>query len=311
MRDVGIVIVTHNSSEEIGACLDAALRTGAQIIVVDNASEDATASLVSQRGVRLLTNVSNLGFAGGVNQGVRALGTPFILLLNPDAVIQKGIDYLRETCSEPQVAAVGGMLVDESGKPQVGFMLRRFPTATALCFETLLINRLWPRNRVNWQYRCLDLDHTAPSEVEQPAGAFLMFRRSAWEAVGALDESFHPLWFEDVDFLKRIRDRGYRICYEPKAVAKHTGGHSIQKISLEFRQLYWYGSLLKYSAKHFSLVAEKAVCLAVIFGSVLRTVLGVSHQRSLKPIAVYGKVVRLAGRQLFFGQREVGEVSLP
>ena len=138
-----------------------------------------------------------------------------------------------------------------------------------------------------------------------------MFRRSAWEAVGALDESFHPLWFEDVDFLKRIRDRGYRICYEPKAVAKHTGGHSIQKISLEFRQLYWYGSLLKYSAKHFSLVAEKAVCLAVIFGSVLRTVLGVSHQRSLKPIAVYGKVVRLAGRQLFFGQREVGEVSLP
>ena len=58
-------------------------------------------------------------------------------------------------------------------------------------------------------------------------------------------------------------------------------------------------------------VAEKAVCLAVIFGSVLRTVLGVSHQRSLKPIAVYGKIVRLAGRQLFFGQREVEELSLP
>jgi len=306
MMDVGIVIVTHNSGEEIGACLDAALRSGAEIIVVDNASKDATASLVTQRGVRLLNNVSNLGFAGGVNQGVRALGTPFILLLNPDAVIQKGIDFLRETCSAPQVSAVGGMLVDESGKPQVGFMLRRFPTAAVLCFETLLINRLWPRNRVNWQYRCLDLDHTAPSEVEQPAGAFLMFRRSAWEAVGGLDEGFHPLWFEDVDFLKRIKDRGHRIFYDPRAVAKHTGGHSIQKISLEFRQLYWYGSLLKYSAKHFSSVAEKVVCLAVIFGSVLRTVLGVSHQRSLKPIAFYGKFVRLAGRQLFFGQREVG-----
>src|SRR5712692_10276389 len=227
MPDVGIVIVTHNSGEEIGACLDAAMRTGAEIVVVDNASDDGSASQVTKRGLRLITNVSNRGFAGGVNQGVQALATPFILLLNPDAVIQMGIDVLRETCSAPQVAAVGGMLVDERGQPQVGFMLRRFPTAAALCFEALLINRLWPRNKVNWQYRCLDLDHTAPSEVEQPAGAFLMFRRSAWEAVGGLDESFHPLWFEDVDFLKRIKDRGYRIYYEPKAVAKHTGGHSI------------------------------------------------------------------------------------
>jgi hypothetical protein len=84
-------------------------------------------------------------------------------------------------------------------------------------------------------------------------------------------------------------------------VAKHTGGHSIRKISLEFRQFYWYRSLLKYAAKHFPPGSEKAVCMAVIIGSVLRTVLGIPHQRSLKPIVVYGKVVRLAGRQLFFG----------
>jgi GT2 family glycosyltransferase len=145
------------------------------------------------------------------------------------------------------------------------------------------------------------LNYESSLEVEQPAGAFLMIRRDVWEKLGGFDENFYPLWFEDVDFLKRAKDLGFRLYFEPEAVAKHTGAHSIRKISLEFRELYWYRSVLKYAAKHFTPGAEKAVCLAVIIGSVLRTVLGIPRQRSLKPIAVYGRVVRLAGRQLLYG----------
>jgi len=301
MQDVGIVIVSHNSAEEIGPCLDAALATGAKLIVVDNASADATRGEVERRGVRLIANRSNAGFAAAVNQGTLALSTPWLLLLNPDAVIQSGLEHLRAACSDPQTAAAGGLLVDHAGKPQIGFTVRRFPSATALCFEALLINRVWPGNPVNWHYRCLGFDYSTPMEVEQPAGAFLMIRRDAWERLGGLDEDFYPLWFEDVDFLKRAKDNSYHIRYVPQAVAKHTGGHSIRKISLEFRQFYWYRSLLKYSAKHFSPGAEKAVCLAVIVGSLMRTVLGIPRQRSLKPIAVYGKVWKLAFRQLVFG----------
>ena len=301
MRDVGIVIVTHNSAEEIGLCLDAALATGAEVVVVDNASGDQTRGEVERRGIRLIANASNAGFAAAVNQGIRALSTPLLLLLNPDAVIQGSLDPLREACRDPQTAAAGGLLVDHFGKPQTGFNVRRFPSATALCLEALLVNRVWPGNPVNWHYRCLGLDCSSAMEVEQPAGAFLMIRRDAWEKLGGLDEGFYPLWFEDVDFLKRAKDNGYHIRYVPQAVAKHTGGHSIRKISLEFRQFYWYRSLLKYSAKHFSPGAEKAVCLAVIVGSLMRTVLGIPRQRSLKPIAVYGRVWKLALRQLVFG----------
>ncbi len=301
MRDVGIVIVTHNSAEEIGPCLDAAVATGADVVVVDNASGDQTRGEVERRGVRLIANPSNAGFAAAVNQGARALSTPLLLLLNPDAIIQGSLDPLREACGDPQTAAAGGLLVDHLGKPQTGFNVRRFPSAMALCFEALLINRVWPGNPVNWHYRCLGLDCSTEMEVEQPAGAFLMIRRDAWEKLGGLDEGFYPLWFEDVDFLKRAKDNSYHIRYVPQAVAKHTGGHSIRKISLEFRQFYWYRSLLKYSAKHFSPGAEKAVCLAVIVGSLMRTVLGIPRQRSLKPIAVYGRVWKLAFRQLVFG----------
>lgn len=301
MRDVGIVIVTHNSAAEIGPCLEAAVATGAEVVVIDNASQDQTGSEVSRRGVRLIANSSNLGFAAAVNEGVRALKAPLLLLLNPDAIIQSSLEPLRQACLDPQTAAAGGMLVDERGTPQAGFMVRRFPSAVVLCFEALLINRVWPENPVNWQYRCLGFDYRAASDVEQPAGAFLMIRRDAWEKLRGFDENFYPLWFEDVDFLKRARENAYRIRFVPESVVKHTGGHSIQKISLEFRQFYWYRSLLRYAAKHFPPVVEKLVCLAVIIGSVMRTVLGIPYQRSLKPIVVYGKVVRLAGRQLFFG----------
>ncbi|HLN04015.1 MAG TPA: glycosyltransferase family 2 protein [Bryobacteraceae bacterium] len=301
MEDVGIIVVTYNSGAEIGPCLEAAVATGAEIVVVDNASEDRTRQEVERRGVRLIANPRNLGFAAAVNQGVRALSAPLLLLLNPDAMIQTSIEPMRQACLDSQTAAAGGMLIDERGEPQAGFMVRRFPTPAALCLEALGVNRVWPRNPVNWHYRCFDLDCRSAVEVEQPAGAFLMIRRDVWEKLSGFDESFYPLWFEDVDFLKRAADSHYRIRFVPDSVAKHTGGHSIQKISLEFRQLYWYGNLFKYAAKHFSPGGHKLVCLAVIFGSMLRSMLGFARHRSLKPIAVYGNVVRLASRELFLG----------
>ena len=85
MPDIGIVIVTYNSQEHIGPCLDAALRSGAEVVVVDNASSDGTAAEVVRRGARLLANRANRGFAAAVNQGLKRCRTPYVLLLNPDA----------------------------------------------------------------------------------------------------------------------------------------------------------------------------------------------------------------------------------
>jgi len=132
--------------------------------------------------------------------------------------------------------------------------------------------------------------------VEQPAGAFLMIRRDVWQELNGFDERFHPLWFEDVDFCWRARQKGYRMCYTPYAVAKHTGGHSLAKISLENRQLYWYRSLLGFAAKHYRASTVRMVCAAVFLGSIPRMFLGTAAFRSLTPIAVYGKVMALAGR---------------
>jgi len=216
--------------------------------------------------------------------------------LNPDARLERGLDALVECCRRPGVAGACGKLVDASGQPQAGFAIRRLPTPAALICEALLLNRLWPRNPWNWHYRCLGFDFSTPGDVEQPAGAFLMIRRDVWQELHGFDERFYPLWFEDVDFCWRARERGYRMYYTPNAVAKHTGGHSLVKISLENRQLYWYRSLLGFAAKHYRSSTVRMVGLAVFFGSIPRMLWGIAAFRSLTPISVGSKTMGLAGK---------------
>jgi len=225
-----------------------------------------------------------------------------VLLLNPDAVLLTSLEHLRQACDLPEAAGAGGQLLDSSGRPQIGFMVRRFPTPAALALESILLNRVLPNNPVNRRYRGLGLDYTRRFEVEQPAGAFLMIRRDVWQELGGFDEAFCPLWFEDVDFCRRAVDRGRRWYYEPRAVAKHTGAHSISSLSVEMRRFYWYRSLLKYTARHFGPRAFRGVCLAVAAGSVLRMIAETVAERRFKPIAVNGSVVRLATRGLWFGR---------
>ena len=311
MADIGIVIVTYFSEAEIGPCLDALSGSGADVVVVDNASRDGTVAEVARRGVRLIANTANLGFAAAVNQGVRALESAYVLLLNPDAILQSGLARLREACALPGAAGAGGCLLGSDGQPQLGFMTRALPTPAALVLEALLLNRIWPGNPVNRRYRALGLDYSARVVVEQPAGAFLMFRRAVWEELGGFDESFWPLWFEDVDFCRRAMDRGYILYYQPEAVALHTGAHSISKIAVELRPVYWYSNLVRYAAKHFRPAALRAVCLAVLAGALPRAIAGCAVERSFRPLAAYGKVARLASRCLFFGRRDEVVLSGP
>ncbi|HJZ99568.1 MAG TPA: glycosyltransferase family 2 protein [Candidatus Solibacter sp.] len=301
MASIGIIIVTYNSGEEIGACLDAAVRTGTEVVVVDNASTDATLAEVKRRNVRLIANSENRGFAAAVNQGFAVLDCTYVLLLNPDAVIQTTLEPMRTACDLPESAGAGGLLIDPKGHPQAGFAVRSLPTPAALILEALVLNRIWPGNPVNRNYRNLERDLSAQGEAEQPAGAFLMVRKAVWQELGGLDERFFPLWFEDVDFCRRIRDRGYRLQYAPGSVAVHTGGHSIPRLPVEMRNFYWYCSLLRYSAKHFRPAVFRAVCLAVITGSIFRSIAESVRRFSLRPTAHYARVVRFAVRGLLLG----------
>jgi GT2 family glycosyltransferase len=200
---ISVLIVTYNSERCIGACLESLRQfaPGAEMIVVDNASSDSTLDIVRRfPEVKLIASPENLGFAGGVNRAVHASIGDSLLILNPDTICRTPIQPLQDALdSAEEVAAVAPRLVDEQGNFQLGFAIRRLPTRTALVFEMLLLNRLFPNNPVNRRYRCLDFNPEQVTEVEQPAGACLFLRRSSLEELDGMDEKFFPLWFEDVD----------------------------------------------------------------------------------------------------------------
>lgn len=291
-------MVTYNSEDVIETCITA-LREHApevRVLVVDNASADETVARAKAAGAEVIANRENLGFAGAVNQGFRAVDTEIVLVMNPDVQIRGGLGALEAAARKHGVA--GGVLTNETGAAQTGFTIRRFPTPTVLSLELLGMNRLWPGNPWNQEYRYLDWDLSKGGTVDQPAGAFLMIRRDVWANLGGMDEQFYPIWFEDVDFCKRATEAGCGIQFVPEARAEHVGGHSIQRMAACHRQVQWYDSLLRYTAKHFRPASYGVVTLAGALGAFPRMVVGVIQERSLRPIGCFFKILSLLGSRL-------------
>lgn len=293
------VIVTYNSEDVIAGCLDALAKFAPEIkvMVVDNASTDHTMAIVRSAGVDYAANTRNYGFASAANTGVlHPRDASMVLLMNPDVRLQTSIGPLADATGRYGVA--GGRLVGEDGCAQAGFTIRRFPTVTVLALELLGINRLWPSNPWNRRYRYLDRDLSKPGPADQPAGAFLMIRLDVWEKLGGFDESFQPIWFEDVDFCRRAASAGYQPYFVPEVTAVHIGGHSIGKLAEGPKQRYWYDSLVRYAAKHFGPIPARFLCIVGAIGVVPRAMIGAIQQQSLHPIANGWRNLKFLGRCL-------------
>ena len=234
--------------------------------MVDNASSDGTREEIGQRwpDVVVVRNETNAGFGTACNQGAGCGNAEFILLLNSDIYARPGaverlVDFIVERWS---CVAVGGRLVDlGTGRTQVGFVLRGFPTAFGQIALLIGLERFWPRNPISRRQLMLDFDYDRTQEVEaQPAGASLLCRRRDFEAIGGFDEGFY-YWFEDVDLVKRLRGRGC-IGYAHDAVFEHGGGTTFAQWKRPEVILSRYQGLFRYFWKHrppLELLAVRAV----------------------------------------------------
>jgi N-acetylglucosaminyl-diphospho-decaprenol L-rhamnosyltransferase len=302
---ISILIVNWNARDPLGRCLRslapllagsetaaAASETPFQIeaIVLDNASSDRSADMVAREFplVRLLREPENQGFAGGVNRARRVATGDLLLLLNPDIELETpfqsgdgsgardasdAIETLArvfETDVDGHIGAVGGRLINPDGTPQHGFNIRRFPTLGSIAADLLLVDHFWPGNPATRRYLARDVPDTEAADVDQPAAACLMVRASLFDALGGLDEQFHPAWFEDVDFCRRIRAAGFRIRYEPRATFVHHGGVAMRTLGVGAFSRIWYRNLEAYVAKHHGAAARILVKVLIAAGMLLR-----------------------------------------
>ena len=275
-----VIIVTHNSGSCIRACLQALVPfQGWKVVMVDNNSTDDTMQEASTCALEVLTfsNSHNVGFGSAVNQAARVAEGDLLVILNPDTIATAGsLDNLADALRTDTVGASGGLLLGANGLPQKGFTVRRLPTLGSMLAEVLLVNRAWPSNPWNVRYRCLDLDYQTAQQVEQPAGACLAVKRQVWDALNGFDEGFFPVWFEDVDFCRRLRDKGWKIVYRPDAIFSHSGGHSVSRLAFRDRQSYWYKNLVRYFAKHHSRAQLGILRVGITAGLLFRALLSLT-----------------------------------
>ena len=245
---VAVVVVSFNVRELLRACLQSVLAAGGirtELVVVDNASSDRSGDMVAAEfpGVRLIRNPDNRGFSRASNQGISATSAPYVLSLNPDAVVEPDAivilaDYLRD---HPEAGAVGPKIVRPDGSLDLAAR-RSFPSPLVALPRLSLLSRIFPRNQRLARYNLTDRSPDVVQEIDSGTAACLMFRRDVLAQVGLYDEAFF-MYGEDLDLCYRIKAAGWRIIYLPQAVVLHHKGQSSRLKSndmiREFHRAMW------------------------------------------------------------------------
>jgi N-acetylglucosaminyl-diphospho-decaprenol L-rhamnosyltransferase len=229
--ECAIVVVSFNSAQHIERLLDslpaAAAGLRIQCIVVDNDSRDETVSILRSRSdVTVVEAGQNLGYAGAINLGRKAVGCACpLLILNSDLVLEAGaITQLYRALDDPAVGVALPMLLDDDGGLYLS--LRREPSPARALGDALFGSRLpWRPGGLSETVRDRHV-YRVQHDADWGGGAALLVSAACNDAVGDWDDMRFFLYSEETDFAARVRLHGYRVRYVPEARIRHEGGGS-------------------------------------------------------------------------------------
>ena len=243
---VAVIIVSYNTAALLRACLAALMdcQLPLRIIVVDNASHDDSAAMVRSvfPTIELLAAGRNLGFAGGTNVGLAALGAlpDYLLVLNPDTVVHPGaiealVAFLEQ---HPRVGLVGPRLLNPDGTLQPAAF--RFPTLLMTALDLFPPGEVLPGRLYGswWHGRYPQEGGDEPFPIDHPLGACMLVRRAVLATVGPLDASYF-MYSEEIEWCWRIRQAGWAIWQVPTAHVTHVGGAATQQFRHQMLVALW------------------------------------------------------------------------
>ena len=254
---LSVVIVNYNVEHFLEQCLlsvrKAMQLVNGEVFVVDNNSIDGSVKMVKEKfpEAKLIANKENLGFSKANNQAMRMASGEYILLLNPDTVVEddtfeKVVTFMDH---HPEAGGLGVKMVDGSGNflPE---SKRGLPTPEAAFYKMFGISKLFPKSKRFSKYHLGYLDENETHQVEILAGAFMLMRRTALDKTGLLDESFF-MYGEDIDLSYRIIKAGFKNYYFPGTRIIHYKGESTKKSSVNY-VLVFYKAMVIFARKHYT-----------------------------------------------------------
>jgi O-antigen biosynthesis protein len=270
---LSVIIVNYNVRQFLENALTSVRRAlegiEAEVFVVDNASGDGSADMVREKfpSVRLIENRENLGFARANNMALREARGEFVLLMNPDTVVQEDTlrVMLRFFADVPDAGIAGCRILNPDGTFQLPCR-RSFPTPWVAFTKIFGLAALFPRSRIFGKYNLTYLSQDETYPVDAVSGSFMMVRREAYAKVGGLDESFF-MYGEDLDWCYRIGTAGFRVYYVHSTKIIHFKGESTKRSDLDEIRLF-YQAMQLFVRKHFS--RSRTVLLFLNLGILLR-----------------------------------------
>ena len=252
-----VVIVNYNVRYFLEQCLLSVHKAmdgvDGEVYMVDNNSVDGSVAMVQERfsWVKCIANKENVGFSKANNQAMRIAKGEYVLLLNPDTVVEedtfrKVIDFMDE---HPDAGGLGVKMVDGKGifLPE---SKRGLPSPETSFYKIFGISRLFPRSARFNRYHLGHLSNDDTHEIEILSGAFMLMRKQALDKVGLLDEEFF-MYGEDVDLSWRIILGGWKNYYYSGTRIIHYKGESTKKGSLNYVFVF-YNAMAIFARKHFS-----------------------------------------------------------
>lgn len=280
---LSIVIVNYNVKHFLEQCLHSVVKAtkniDAEVFVVDNNSVDGSIGMLIHKfpQVKLIANKRNMGFSTANNQAIRQSTGRYVLLLNPDTVVEedsfeKIIDFMD---SNPEAGALGVKMIDGCGKflPE---SKRGLPTPWVAFYKMFGLSTLFKKSKKFGKYHLSYLSNDEIHEVDVLAGAFMFIRREAIDISGLLDEDFF-MYGEDIDLSYRITQSGYKNYYFPETTIIHYKGESTKKGSLNYVHMF-YNAMIIFARKHFSKQYAGLFSLFIHLAIYFRALIAAAHR---------------------------------
>jgi len=255
---LSVIIVNYNVKYFLEQCLHSVQKAmehtlETEVFVVDNNSVDGSTEMLKGKfpWVNLIENKDNKGFSVANNQAIVKSDGQYVLLLNPDTIVEedtfaKIIDFMD---AHPDAGALGIKMLDGKGNflPE---SKRGLPTPRVALFKMMGLSKLFPKSAFFNHYHLGHLDKDQTHQIEVVAGAFMLLRKEALNKVGLLDETFF-MYGEDIDLSYRLTQAGYKNYYFPETRIIHYKGESTKKSSLNYVFVF-YKAMVIFAKKHFS-----------------------------------------------------------
>ena len=252
-----ICIVTYKVRDLLRDCLNSlaeATRLDYEVIVVDNGSQDGVVEMLRSEypSVEVVENDQNLGFTRPMNQAMRLSRGKYLILLNPDTLVQpEALDTLVTFMQDhPEVGICGPKVLNRDGSLQKPCRRGESrPWAVFTYFSGL--SSLFPKSKLFGEYLMNYMDEDQAHPVAGVSGSCMLVRRETFNQIGYMDERFFA-YQEDADYCYRARQAGWQIYYLPQARIIHYGGMGGSRVQ-PYRSIYeWHRSYFLFYRKNYA-----------------------------------------------------------